>query len=152
MGQQARQAAAGQGRDRGGEAPRQPDGGVCWSHSTQMLGTPPQVREVMECEGRWLLAGLEACPLPLPIHPDFQSVCWKGPGRILGKVIQICPLVRTNSVLWAPSLAGEDLTRALQLRAFLDAGSACEPGILPSQPQGGLLPDSDLHTKSPHAI
>lgn len=30
-----------------------------------------------ECEGRRLLAGLEACPLPLPIHPDFQTVCWK---------------------------------------------------------------------------
>lgn len=45
-------------------------------------GTPPQVRGLIECEGWWLLAGLEACPLPLPIHPDFQSV---SAGRVLAR-------------------------------------------------------------------
>lgn len=150
MGQQARQAAAGQGRDRGGEAPSSLTGPFAGPIAPD-AGRPPQVREVTECEGRWLLAGPEACPLPLPVHPDFSQSLLEGSWRGLGKGNSAMPPSGNEFSSLGASLVGEDLTRALQLRAFPDAGSACKPGIPSSQPQG-LLPDSDLHAKSPHAI
>lgn len=84
MGQQARQAAAGQGRDRGGEAPKQSDGVVCWSQLHPDAGTP-QGREVIECEGRWLLAGMEACLFLFPFtqtsNQSLQEGSWQGLGK-----------------------------------------------------------------------
>lgn len=49
------------------------------------------------------------------------------------------------------SLVGEDLTGALQLRAFPDAGSACKPGITSSQPHGAFC-RTLTYTLNPHTL
>lgn len=133
MGQQARQAAAGQGRDRRGEAPRPRAGAsaasrVSPSRPTRMLGTPHQARQGMGATGdKCRSPGSPRGLAPFLSDQFIQSRPIRiSAGRVLAgslkssKVIQIGPLVRIKfgslglPALWlSTSARSSGVTQAL---------------------------------------